>query len=390
MPPNKRSMRKAAPIPVTRPFLLPLLFLTCLSACARTDDITIYATARGRGWLWSRPADAGKKSGEVGGYAVLKNLYSLDKGPKLAVDLGNWFGETPEGYLTKGLSVAECMNAVGYSIAAAGPEDLSLPPAELEKLVRASSCAVLASNLYLRNNRKPSFIKSQHIETVGGARIGFLAVTVMTPEKFGVQRFLPNYKLEKESYEIERSMRALKDAGAGLTVMLLGINPKKRAEKDFYGAFLRKLPHIDLVITDEPGLKKPLKAGRTWIVPVPNKLAGAARIRLGLDPETKRLVRVKAETVSLEKARYGEDLAVLGTVNRQRGAISKIFSRRLGSAAADMPRREGRTSPLGNFTADCIRRWARSDAAVVNNSVLGGDILKGPVTAGDLHRVIAA
>ena len=94
----------------------------------------------------------------------------------------------------------------------------------------------------------------------------------MDPERFNVQRYLPNYKLEKESYEIERALKALKEGGARVTVLLLGVNPKKQAGKDFYAAFLGKLPRLDLVITDEPGLNKPFKVKKTWVVPAPQSL----------------------------------------------------------------------------------------------------------------------
>lgn len=66
----------------------------------------------------------------------------------------------------------------------------------------------------------------------------------------------------------------------------------------------------------------------------------------------------------------------------------KLFSKRVGIAASDIRKSEGSGSPLGNFTADCVKRWARTNAAIVNTSVLSGDILKGPVTAGDLYRVL--
>ncbi len=366
----------------------PLLLLS-FSACARTDKITIYATARAGGWLWAREeTGAAGKAGEVGGYAVLRNVYSQEKHPKLAVDLGNWFSETQEGRQTRGLAAAECMNTIPYAVSALGPEDLTLSPADLEKLVRASSCAVLASNLYLRDNKKPPFLKSQHIVSLNGIKIGFLSVVVMDPDKFGVQRYLPNYKFEKESYEIERSLKALKDRGVGLTVLLLGINPHKAAGDGFYASFLQKLPRLDLVITDDPGLKKPLRLGRTWVVSAPHKLTAAARIELSLDRDTNRLISVKAAAIRLDKNKFGEDKYALETVNRQRRAMVRVFSRRLGAASADILRYEGSASPLGNFTADCMKRWARSDASIVNNSVLGGDILKGQVTSGDLHRVI--
>ena len=115
------------------------LCLLLLSACSKTGKLTIYATARSGGWLWARPEPgSAQNTAETGGYAVLRKVYDLEKNPKLAVDLGNWFSETPEGYLTKGAAVAACMNAIPYAVSSLGPEDLTLSPADLEKLVRAS------------------------------------------------------------------------------------------------------------------------------------------------------------------------------------------------------------------------------------------------------------
>ncbi len=387
---------------IIRPALAALLLFS-LSACTKTDKIIIYATARSGGWLWARPgADSGSEKGKTGGYAVFRKVYDREKNPKLAVDLGNWFSDTPEGYLTKGGAVAACMNTVPYAVSALGPEDLVLSPADLEKLVRVSSFTVLASNLYLRNNKKPPFIKSQQIVSAGGTRIGFLAITIMEPAKANTQRYLSNYKLEKASYEIERSVKSLKDAGARVTILLLSVNPKKQAAKDFYVSFLEKLPRLDLVITDDPGIKKPMRVNRTWIVSAPQKLMSAARIELSFEPGTGRLMGVGARNIRLERDKYGEDAATLETVNRQRALIQKLFSKRVGTAASDIRKSENSPaslsaaklnsgvvdSPLGNFTADCVKRWARSNAAIINNSVLGGDILKGPVTTGDLYRVL--
>ncbi len=318
----------------------------------------------------------------------MRKVYAREKNPKLAVDLGNWFSDTPEGYLTKGGAVVACMNTIPYAVSALGPEDLALSPTDLEKLVRASSFTVLASNLYLRNNKKPPFIKSQQIVYAGGTRIGFLAITVMEPAKANVQRHLSNYKLEKESYEIARSLKSLKDAGARVTVLLLSVNPKKQAGKDFYASFLDKLPRLDLVITDDPGLKKPLRVNRTWIVAVPHKIMSVARIELSFEPGTGRLVGIGSRNIRLERDKYGEDAATLETVNSQRALIKRLFAKRVGAVASDIRKSENSLSPLGNFTADCVKRWAKSNAAIINNSVLGGDILKGPVTTGDLYRTL--
>ncbi|MBU2572958.1 MAG: 5'-nucleotidase C-terminal domain-containing protein [Elusimicrobia bacterium] len=362
--------------------------LLSLTACAKTDKVIIYATARSGGWLWARP-DPDSKKGEMGGYAVFKKIYDLEKKPKLAVDLGNWFNETPEGYLTKGRAALDCMNAIPYAVSSLGPEDLALAPKDLEKLVRIATFPVIASNLYLKTNKKPGFIKSRQILVSGKTKIGFFAVTVMDPDRPNTPKYLTNYKFEKESYEIERSIKALKDAGADIMVLLLDINAKKKTGKGYYAAFFSRLPPIDLIITDDPAVKKPLRINNSWIIPAPSKMSSAARIELSVDPRSGRLLKANHKLMLLDKEKYGQDPATLETVMRHRGFVSKHFLKRIGTALGDIKRSEkGLDSPLGNFTADCIKRWARSNGAIINNAILAGDIAKGAVTLGDLYRVL--
>src|SRR3989339_132896 len=108
-------------------------------------------------------AEPGSAEGAAGGYAVFKKAYDLEKAPKLALDLGNLFTETPEGYLTKGQAPVDCMNSVPYAALSLGPEDLALAPKDLEKLVKTAGFPVIASNLYLKTGKKPDFIKSQQV-----------------------------------------------------------------------------------------------------------------------------------------------------------------------------------------------------------------------------------
>ncbi|MBI4803447.1 MAG: bifunctional metallophosphatase/5'-nucleotidase [Elusimicrobia bacterium] len=362
--------------------------LLSLSACSKTDKVIIYATARSGGWLWARP-DPDAEKGEIGGYAVFKNVYNLEQKPKLAVDLGNWFNETPEGYLTKGQAAIDCMNAIPYAVSSLGIADLALAPKDLQKLVKTAAFPVIASNLYLKTGKKPEFIKSLQLLLLGKTKIGFLSVTVMDPDRPNTPKYLANYKFEKESYELQRSLKALKDAGADITALLLNINPKKPAGKGFYTAFFARLPRLDLIITDDPALKKPSRINKAWLVPVPSKMASAARIELSIDPAGGRLLKAGYKLLPLEKEKYGQDPETLKIVSRHREKILKHFSKRLGTAADDLNRSDkSPDSPLGGFTADCVRRWARTNGAIINNAILAGDIAKGAVTVGDLYRVL--
>ena len=264
----------------TKTFLLALLLLGA-GACAKKDEVVIFATGRSQGRLWTEeePGSAVRS----GGFAVFKTIYDSEKLPKLAVDTGNWFSATREGWLTRGRSTLACLNAVPYAAAAPGLEDLSLSPQELEKLAQSSALPLLASNLYLKTNKKPAFLSSSRIAEAGGRKIGFFSVIISSPSSPNKPKYLPNYKLEKETYEAQKAIKALRDGGAQLVVMLLSVNPKEKAQQAFFRDLLSQLPRIDLVITDEPSVKKPFKVDRAWVAGAGLELASAARLVLKLD-----------------------------------------------------------------------------------------------------------
>lgn len=366
-----------------RASLLALLMLGA-GACAKKEQLVIFATARSQGRLWAReePAAGGKTTG---GFAVFKKLYDAEKRPKLAVDAGNWFSVTPEGWLTKGRSTMACLNAVPYAAAAVGIEDLTLPPAELQKLAETSAIPLLASNLYLKTNKKPEFLRSSAVILAGGRKIGFFSAIISNPSKPNRPKYLTNYKLEKETYEAEKAVKALRDGGAQVIVMLLGINPKEKADLEFFRSFLAKGPRIDLVITDEPAIKKPFRVGRTWVAGAGLETASAARLTLDLDPATGRMTGLDWDRLPLLAAKYGEDLRMLDVIDGYRKAASAHFAKKVGFLTDALPLREKGFSPAADFTADCMKRWARTNAAILSLSEPAAGFSSGTVTVGSLY-----
>ena len=343
----------------------------------------IFTIGRGGGTL-----NADKASG-AGGFAVFKRLYDSEKKPKLALDLGGWTAATPEGRLQRGRPAAACLAAVPYAAAGVGFDDLSLPPVDLQRLAEEQAVTpLLAANLYLKSNKKPPFLRSYALAQAGGRKIGVLSLAVNSPAKPNTPKHLPNYRLEKESYEAERAIRALKEAGAQLTVLLLAVNPKEKAAPDYFKTFLAKLPRVDLVITDEPTLKKPFRAGKTWVAPAGLGLTHAARLTLTLESPGGRVNGLSFKRIELDAGKYGEDPGMLKVIAGYRGAASAHFAKKVGVLKAPLPLREGNLSPAADFAADCMRRWARTNAAIIGLSELAAGLPAGPVTLGDLHSAL--
>jgi len=352
-------------------------------ACTEKEQIVIFATGRSQGRLWAE--DAPGPFGKTGGFAVFKSLYAAEKRPKLAVDLGNWFSATPEGWLTRGRSTLACLNEVPYAAAAPGIEDLVLTQQELEKLAKASAMPLLASNLYLKTNKKPDFLLSSRIVEAGGHKLGIFSLLIASPSSPNKPRYLPNYKLEKETFEAQKAIKTLRDGGAQLIVMLLGVNPREQASQDFFRDLLSKLPKVDLVITDEPSVKKPFKAGRTWVAGAGLEMASAARLELTLDRTTGRLTDLDWKKVALGAGKYGEDAGMLKVIDGFRKAAAAHFSKRVGYLNAALPLHDGGVSPAADFAADCMVRWAKTNAAIIGLREPAAGFSSGTVTVGDLY-----
>ncbi|PKM96717.1 MAG: hypothetical protein CVU79_12090 [Elusimicrobia bacterium HGW-Elusimicrobia-3] len=272
-----------------------------------------------------------------------------------------------------------------YSAAAVSAEDLALPQKELQKLAANSALPLLASNLYLKNNKKPDFLVSTRLAEAGGRKVGFFSLVIHDPAKANTPKYLPNYRLEKESYETERAVRALRAAGAQLVVGLVAIAPGKEAPHEFYKDYLARLPRIDLLITDEPSLKKPFKAKRTWVAPAGQGMQHAARLGLALD-DSGRVKGLNWERLPLDAEKYGEDAALLKVLARHKAAAAAHFGRKIGTLKEALPLAEAGTYPAADFAADCMRRWARSNAAIIGLSEPAAGFSSGTVTVGDLHR----
>jgi len=362
---------------------LPALLLLA-AACAKKEQVVIFATGRGQGRLWARP-EPSLKDKLAGGYAVFKRLYDGEKAPKLALDTGNLFSATPEGWLTRGRSATDCLEAVPYGAAALGMEDLALSPSELQKLAQATKVPLLASNLYLKTNKKPDFLRSQLVLNAGRRKVGVFSALITAPAKPNRAKYLLNYKLEKESYETERAVKALRDSGAEIIVMLLSVNPKDKAAPEFFKEFLAKGPRIDLVITDEPSVKKPFKAGRAWVAPAGLETLHAARIELELEPATGKVKDLNWKKLPLLQEKYGQDQGVLKIIAAHRKYASSHFARKVGFLTDPLPLADKGDTPAADFTADCMQRWARTNAAIIGLREPAVGFSSGPVTVGNLY-----
>jgi len=106
---------------------------------------------------------------------------------------------------------------------------------------------------------------------------------------------------------------------------------------------------------------------------------------LDLEPANGRLKTVHWADLPLLQEKYGQDQGLLKIIAGHRKTASAHFSKRVGFLKEPLPKDDGGYSPMADFAADCIRRWARTNAAIISLKEPATGFSSGTVTVGDLY-----
>lgn len=341
---------------------LAAVMLINLSACANKEEFVIFSTARAQGQIQAPDNFLNKN---YGGFASLKNIFQSEQLPNIKVDLGNWSTDTPKGRLTKGLSVIDAMNNIPYEIATAGITDINLGEKDFGNLVNKSSFTVLASNLYLRDGSVPGGISKHKIIELKNHKLGFFSLLVPDTKKIDKQKYYPSYKIDKCTYDSYLAINALKHEKADLIILLLSIGTNENTERKFYSDFIEKVPNINLIITDDPKIIKPLRIGKTRIVSAGLNNKYAERTKITINSDTGKIIDIDSKKIPADPLKYGESEDILRLVMKYRIEEEKYFSKIIGTLRNPIPLKDGEIFDMANFTADCVKLWSKNNAAII-------------------------
>ncbi|MBI4655664.1 MAG: bifunctional metallophosphatase/5'-nucleotidase [Elusimicrobia bacterium] len=373
------------------------------AGCAKKEVLNLYFTSDAEGWIWSRKTEK-EPDKETGGFAVLKKFLNSGKQSGIVVDGGDWFSQTPEGYLSKGKASIECMNLSGYGLSALGITDLKLDPQALQNLMESASFPVISSNIYLKNGKKPVHLQDYFIFETTAAKIGFLAVTIPDPAKPGLSKILNAYKIERADKEIQRVMTLLNKKRVKITALFVSAPAEKKLDHAFYEELLKSArENPDIILTnnlDTAGNhssrrlmshrlavpEKPARIKNTWVIPAAPRLLTVERIDIHLNPAGET-AKISHQTALLDKEKYGEAPDVMETIDKHRKTAAKYLDRRIGHAPEPLEKSLNGRSPAGEWICDCMRRWAKTNAAVLTHENLLSGLNKGDVTLRDVYNL---
>ncbi len=365
-------------------FLL-LLMLCCGCGSKELPSVNLFFTSDIEGVFWARPVP--RYGNEVtGGLSILKAFLDKQNVPFVLLDGGNWFAQTPEGTLTKGDYFNSATSSIPYSGRLFTEKDLVYGWGSLSHIMKDSPAPFILSNVTLSNGKLPAGAKAYLLENAGDYKIGVFGLVGRHAVK-GKQR-LGGLKITDEIAAAKEAVQTLRAKGAHVVVLLsaLGMPQDEVALTD--ALIAEEVPGIDVIIGSNWGHEEAEseEVGKTLIVYPGAKLDGVGQVRLFFTKD-KELAKIDFEDVVLYRRDYGENELVAEQVADIRRAARGQMNRPVGKISQEMKGNLNEESVLGNWAADCLRKWAKTDVAVINSDSLRAELPAGQITQYDLYQL---
>jgi 2',3'-cyclic-nucleotide 2'-phosphodiesterase (5'-nucleotidase family) len=367
----------------------------------RAIKLTIFHTNDIHGWIMPQRARGEKPQRLVGGAAAFKALVNGEKGPKLVLDAGDWFQGTPEGDITKGQSLVDVLNAVGYDVVEIGNHDFDFGWPRLKQLIAGLKMPVLGANVYIASSTaRPPELKSWIIKDVGGVKVGLFGLLTSHMNALTFPANIAGLEFRREVDEAKDAVRALKEQGASVIIAVTHVGWEAPERVAFEGdqTLAREVPGIDVIVGGHSHtfLREPRHepASGTLIVQTGWELSAAGVVALEIDPKTKRVLNSSGKLVDLYVDQVGSDPMVASVVREQTKIIGTEFDEVIATAAVELSRNSADEAPLGDWITDCERNWAKIDVALQGGAPRGtgggqirADLPEGPVTLRELFAI---
>ena len=367
------------------------LFVICVGSiwfggCGDEEfaHLDIYFTADALG-AYASHAEPHLNNREIGGYAILKNFFQTLSEPYLLFDGGNWFGTVAEGPLTKGAFITPFLKQIPYTAAVPSPDDFSYGWPALRGLIKDLPYPFVAANLRLENTI-PWPLHDYQIRTIGEIKVGIFGLMNL-PQVHGKDVRLPGMSVEDPLQVAQKMAALLREKQVDYIILLSSLGlPQTEEINDIVLA--QEVEGIDLILQANLDREQfeTEKINQTYVVYPGSRLDSVAHIRVSFD-KNKQILDTKLEDILLAKDQYGADNELAVRAARIRKETADKMSKKITSAAQEIPSYLDRESPLGALLAQCLQKWAKLDGAILNAASIRNGLPQGDVMEYDVYKM---
>jgi 5'-nucleotidase/UDP-sugar diphosphatase len=331
----------------------------------------------------------------VGGAAVVGAYIEAErqsaKGPVLVLASGDMMQGSAVSNLSRGEAVIEFMNQLGFEACAVGNHEFDWGVDVLKERIKQARFPFLVANMFSGGGTKRAdWILPYAFVQKGDLKIGIIGVITEDAPVVINPKSIKGLRFDRPEAIVNKIAAELRKEGAKVVIVLAHIGGSQEESGTIVGPIaelVSKLRGVDAVFG---GHSHTIVSGTVNSIPV--MISGSNGTRLGI-------MRLKVDACKggsslLEesvKPTFSEGVepnkAVASMVESFQKKFAGDLDRVLAVAAEPITRGRGE-SALGNLICDIMRGAVGAAVAYENSGGIRADLGKGPVTGGEIYRII--
>ena len=367
-----------------------LIFVLIRFRLSQATQITILHTNDMHGaflpteafWLKSSPKPL------IGGFLALNayvtEIRSTQKNT-LLLDAGDIMTGNPicniEYQAVKGGALIHFMNQIGYEGMTLGNHEFDISQANARGLIQLARFPVYSANLFTSDGQLFA-PKAYSIYHKGGLRVGVIGV--MTENLLEVLNDKNRTGLEvKPAAEIVEKIATEIDAETELIVVL---SHRGFPEDSLLAEHLSR--RVDVIVGghSHTRLEAPRRVNGIFIVQTGEKARYLGQLDLSVAADT--VQNYSGQLIPLWVEGITKDEALEKQIEEYKNIIDAKYGQVIGHLKSPWRRSHHSESNIGNFIADCLRKYTRADVAFINSGGIRKGMPTGNITLRDIIEIL--
>ncbi|GHU61436.1 metallophosphatase [Clostridia bacterium] len=312
----------------------------------------------------------------------------------LVFSAGDVLHGQPFASISKGESMVDIMNLVGYDAMTAGNHDFQYGLERLQELCAKMNFPLLVANIVRKTDQKNVFEKNYLIKEIEGIKIGVFGLitpeteTKTDPRNVSQIEFLPPIDAAKQA------VKQLKAEGVQVIIALthLGVDEESLAVNRSDN-LAKEVPEIDLIIDGHSHTVLPegLLVGNTLIAQTGAHGENIGEVELTFQNGV--LVQKKATLIGdLTKSEIKENEEIKQYLEQMKQENQTVLNQVVGNTPVELKgeRELVRTQEtnLTNLIADALRYYTQADLVIFNGGAVRSSIPKGDIRIENVFNVL--
>ena len=333
-----------------------------------------------------------EKNGELG-FAKLKTFYDNKNvnNNALLLNAGDVVHGTTFATISRGESVIDVMNKMGFDAMVAGNHDFNYGYEQLIALNNRANLPILAANVIDDNSQYP-IIDSDKIVDLNGVKVGIFGLATDETKTKSAPANTEGLTFVNSEETAKAEVDKLKNQGADIIVCLshLGVDKESQTTSE---SIASKVDGIDVIIDghSHTKLENGEFVGESLIAQTESYGHYIGEVSIELDKDNK-IISKNAKLNPYNKTRYlNANKSVKEEIKKVTDKNDLVLKEKVGQTNIKLEgsREKVRSEEtnLGNFIADAMLKITGADLAITNGGSIRDSIDEGEITKEDVLNV---